>query len=182
MSVCVGGQRTSKHWENLGSGLIEKMLQSAHNTLLLWHSWPKNVNKREKERDLELETENDGSICVLVCWVCCSACCPSITIISISIIVKRHGHTWNEADAKGASCWHTSLYISTYVIYTHTICLSLWLSRYVCLLYMLKKTLCNNPSVVKQIFTNILQSEETSQKNEEKEKRQPIEANLFIFC
>lgn len=52
--VCVGGQRTSKHWENLGSGLIEKMLQSAHNTLLLWHSWPKNVNKRERERGREI--------------------------------------------------------------------------------------------------------------------------------
>lgn len=135
------------------------------------------TREREKERDLELETENDGSICVLVCWVCCSACCPSITSISISIIVKRHGHTWNEAVAKGASCWHTSLYISTYVIYTHTnVCLSL------CLLYMLKKTLCNNPSVVKQIFTNILQSEETSQKMRKKKNGSPLKRIYIYFA
>lgn len=83
---------------------------------------------------MELETENDGSICVLVC--CVLACC----VFLLPIHNHHHHHhrqeTWtrNEA-AKAAAQTHI---FSTYVIYTILLCPSGCLSVCRSVLYMLK--------------------------------------------
>lgn len=107
------------------------MLQSAHNISALAQLAKKLWAKREKE--LELETENDGSICVLVC--CVLACCVFLLPIHNHHHHRRHRQetwTWNEA-AKTHTHTHIS---STYVIYTILLCPSGCLLFSV--LYMLK--------------------------------------------
>lgn len=105
------------------------MLQSAHNISALAQLAKKLWAKREKE--LELETENDGSICVLVC--CVLACC----VFLLPIHNHHHHHrrhrqetwTWNEA-AKTHT--HTHLLNICNIYYTT---LSLWLSVALCALH-----------------------------------------------
>lgn len=162
LCVCVGGQRTSKHWENLGSGLIEKMLQSAHNTLLLWHSWPKNVNKRKRDRERERSGIGDWKW-----WI--DLCTRVLGLLFCLLPIHNHHQhhrqeTWTHMKwgrCKGSELLahiFIHLYICNIYSYDMSVPLAVPLSA-----FHAQKTLCNNPSVVKQIFTNILQSEETSQ-------------------